>query len=52
VRAELCGAGEARRRFAHGQNPLPTDIVGVIDVLNGHVAREGRGNPSRKERPF
>jgi len=40
------------RRFAHCQNPLATDIVGVIDVLNGHVAREGRFNPSRKGRLF
>jgi hypothetical protein len=31
---------------------VPTDIVGVIHVLNGLVAREGRGNPSRKGRLF
>jgi hypothetical protein len=44
--------GEARRRFAHCQNPLRTDIVAVIHVLHGHVAREGRGNSGRKGRLF
>jgi len=28
--AELCGAGEARRRFAYCYEPPPTDIVAVI----------------------